>query len=86
MDKKKTRIVLRHPKSMQTEINSMVSKKEIKKSFMDKKDFINRLWIIEMQNFTIKSIVLENSIIKSFMERERKWRYDSIPINMTKHK
>lgn len=43
MDKKKTRIVLRHPKSMQTEINSMVSKKEIKKSFMDKKDFINRL-------------------------------------------
>lgn len=29
---------------------------------MEEKDFINRFCIIEMQNFIIKSIVLENEI------------------------
>ena len=37
----------------------MILQIEIKKPFMEKKDFINRFCIIEMQNFTIKSIVLE---------------------------
>ena len=49
----------------------MILQIEIKKPFMEKKDFINRFCIIEMQNFTIKSIVLEKIEKQSFMDRDK---------------